>query len=141
MTTFVLKKYQEQKPLTASSETDPSAAGNPPQKEEITIDIKASDTVAKIVATALYKAFPNGVDIQEQEDKPTDTNVISKEDINTNPVLCIQNLKKGSNVVIVCESFSTQKEEWFLSTLGNKGVNVFYSIESFIKHAKTVLGV
>lgn len=141
MTTFVLKKYEEQKPLEGSVTGNETKPEETKKVEEATVEIQASDTIARIVAAALYKALPNNVSIEEQEDKGADTNVISTEDINTNPVNCIKRLKNGSTVMIVGEGFSTQKDEWFLSTLGNKNVNVFYTMESFITHIKKSLGV
>lgn len=139
MTTFVLKKYEEQKPVEGATET---GVANPPKEtEETTIEIQASDTIAKIVATALYKALPNNVQVEEKEDTTSTTNVVSTEDINSNPSGCLKKLPNGSTVMIVNEGFRTEKEEWFLSSLGNKNVNVFYSLESFIKHVKTKLGV
>ena len=87
------------------------------------------------MAVALYKALPNNITIEEQEEAPSsNTNVVSTEDINSNPAECLGKLRNGSTVMIVNEGFKTDKEEWFLSSLGNKNINVFYSMESFIKH-------
>lgn len=141
MTTFVLKKYEEQKPLEGSVTGNETKPEETKQVEEATIEIQASDTISRIVAAALYKALPNNVSIEEQEDKASDTNVVSTEDINSNPVNCISRIKNGSTLMIVGEGFSTQKDEWFLSTLGNKNVNVFYTMESFINHIKKSIGV
>lgn len=141
MTTFVLKKYEEQKPLEGSVTGNETKPEETKKVEEATIEIQASDTISRIVAAALYKALPNNVSIEEQEDKASDTNVVSTEDINSNPVNCISRIKNGSTLMIVGGGFSTQKDEWFLSTLGNKNVNVFYTMESFINHIKKSIGV
>lgn len=140
MTTFVLKKYEEQKPLEGAVTGDETKT-EPAAKEEAVIEIQASDTIAKIVATALYKALPNNISIEEKEEAESTTNVVSTEDINSNPVDCLKKLPNGSTVMIMNEGFRTEKEEWFLSSLGNKNVNAFYSMESFIKHIKAKLGV
>lgn len=133
MTTFVLKKYEENKPV--ESTPDPATVAASTKPEDQVIEIQASDTISKIVAVALYKALPNNITIEEQEEAPSsNTNVVSTEDINSNPAECLGKLRNGSTVMIVNEGFKTDKEEWFLSSLSNKNINVFYSMESFIKH-------
>lgn len=139
MTTFVLKKYEEQNPTENNTEGGVEPTTTKP--EEQTIEIQVSDTIAKIVAVALYKALPNNVQMEEREETPSNTNVVSTEDINNNPADCLKKLKNGSTVMIVNEGFKTEKEEWFLSSLGNKNINAFYSMESFIKHVLSSLGV
>lgn len=143
MTTFVLKKYQE-KPVNAVPKEEGKETPKVPEKAEVMIEITATDTIAKIVAMALYKALPNNIEIEEVEDKTsTDTAaaVISTEDINKSPVDCLKSVKNGSSLLIMNEGFSTEKEEWFLSSMGPKHVQVFYSVESFVKHVCETLGV
>ena len=144
MTTFVLKKYEE-KPIEPISGVKPEEdKTTPPKKEELMIEIKATDTIAKIVATALYKALPNNVLIEEAPDAPkseADTAAISTEDINRSPADCLKQVKNGSSLLIMNEGFKTEKEEWFLSSMGPKRVNVFYSLESFVQHVRKTLGV
>lgn len=141
MTTFVLKKYEDRSPVEGGVSDKETEGEKPAVKEEAMIEIKASDTISKIVATALYRALPNNVEIEERENSGTDNAVISTEDINRNPADCVNRLKNGSTVVIVGEGFKTAKEDWFLSTLENKNMKVFYSMESFISHVKKTLGV
>ncbi|WP_396190551.1 hypothetical protein [Flavobacterium sp.] len=140
MTTFVLKKYEEKKPEeNKTSSSAPSADSE--KKEEAVLEIKATDSIAEIVAQALYKAMPQNVVIEQKPDGSSDNSVISAEDINTNPGGTIRNVKNGSCLLIIAEMFKTQKEEWFLSTLVNKNVRAFYSVESFMTHIKKELGV
>lgn len=139
MPTFVLKKYTEQKPDEQNVDQD-----KPPEvekKEEKILQIRTTDTISEIVARALYKALGQNVTIEEKPDEASETNVISAEDINKSPVDCLNRISNNTNVLIVAEMFKTQKESWFLSTLINKNVRAFYTVESFINHIKKELGV
>lgn len=137
MPTFVLKKYQEKTP-----EQEAVPAEKQPEKEvEKTIEISVSDSISKIVAIALYRAFPNNVEIEEKIDNTKTVQAISTEDINGDPTIVNKVQNNGRLFIMAENGFTTQKEDWFLSTLDNKNVKTFFSMESFINSVREDLGL
>lgn len=138
MPVFTLKSYDQQQ--SAKEETakqqDSEQERQDKQEKMKTVLIQANDSVAKIVATALYEKLGNneGTEVEEGGDtKEPDVNIVSTEDINLRPVDTWRMVKNTPNVVIVNEGFKTDKEEWFLSALGNAGTKVHYSVESYLR--------
>lgn len=138
MPVFTLKSYDQQQ--SAKEETanqqDSEQERQDKQEKMKTVVIQANDSVAKIVATALYEKLGNneGTEVEEGVDtKEPDVNIVSTEDINLCPVDTWRMVKNTPNVVIVNEGFKTDKEEWFLSALGNAGTKVHYSVESYLR--------
>lgn len=137
MPTFVLKKYQEKTP-----EQEAAPVEKQPEKEvEKTIEISVSDSISKIVAIALYRAFPNNVEIEEKIDNTKTVQAISTEDINGDPTIVNKVQNNGRLFIMAENGFTTQKEDWFLSTLDNKNVKTFFSMESFINSVREDLGL
>ena len=137
MPTFVLKKYQEKTP-----EQEVAPVEKQPEKEvENTIEISVSDSISKIVAIALYRAFPNNVEIEEKIDNTKTVQAISTEDINGDPTIVNKVQNNGRLFIMAENGFTTQKEDWFLSTLDNKNVKTFFSMESFINSVREDLGL
>ena len=136
MTTFVLKRYNEQQEQPSSTDEN-----KPPEQQpvkEITISIAGS--ISEIVAKALISKLstvPDAV-IDQKEDVAESPDVsavtITTEEINTDPVKALRLVQDNTNVFIQTEGFHTSKEEWFLMNLSNKTSNVFYTLESFISH-------
>lgn len=130
MPVFTLKNYEASKD-TAVSDSDAQVRQEAQDLKEQVVTIQANDSVAKIVAAALYKTLPN---VDEGDTQASvDTQVISTEDINRSPADTWELVKNTRNIVIVNEGFSTQKEEWFLSNLECSKANVFYSVESYLR--------
>ena len=100
-----------------------------------------SDSISKIVAIALYRAFPNNVEIEEKIDNTKTVQAISTEDINGDPTIVNKVQNNGRLFIMAENGFTTQKEEWFLSTLDNKNVKTFFSMESFINSVREDLGL
>lgn len=142
MTTFVLKKYEEQ---TSSPNTEQTQSGNeekpsPQSKKEITVLVQGS--IAEIVGDALRKVMTKDVEITEVANEPSsDIKAISAESITQNPVDTFQSINKNDTVFIQGNGFNTKEQEWFLMNLESKTKNVFYSVESFVKHLCESMGV
>lgn len=147
MPTFVLKKYEPTETKTEQVEGESGGSDGQPatdsQKQEAFIEINATDSIGKIIVQALHKALPN-VDITErnagEKAEQDDTKVISTEDINKNPVDTLQLVRSSKHVLIMGEGFKTQKDEWFLQSLENLGIEVFYTVGSFSRHIAKKLG-
>ena len=150
MPSFLLKKYEPkedhktQESMDATQ--DPQTEHSKEQQEQAEeIEVMASDSVAKIVAQALYKAMPNVEIIRkeeaEREHKSQQTGAaVSVEEINSDPVQALKSVGASKFVVVLAENgFHTAKEEWFLQTLENKGVKTFYTAASFVKHVQRTL--
>ena len=136
MATFVLKKYDKEVVDEKPTETKPESEA----KKELVITVTGS--VAEIVANALNKALSNDVEVIEQEDPAlSNTKAVSTEDINRDPIDTFKSIRDNDTVFIHNKGFTTAKEEWFLTNLPNKHSNVFYTVESFIAHIKTQLGI
>lgn len=139
MTTFILKKYAENK--------DEQNAEAKQQAEQAAKDDQMSITVvgsiSEIVAKALYKALDNKVEVTEQpDDQAGQTKAISTEDINSAPLETFNSINKDDAVFIhSANGFKTSQEEWFLTNIGNKTSNVFYTVESFISYIKRKLNL
>ena len=133
MTTFVLKKYNQEKNINEPNPTEEKKEEAP---EELTITV--TGTISEIVANALNKAFASKVDIEEvaEDDRDADIKAVSTENINTDPLVTFESIHKGDIVFIHNQGFKTAAEEWFLTNIPNKTSNVFYTIESFIKFVK-----
>lgn len=139
MTTFVLKKYEEPQDSPNGQIQEKTEAESKPTKDQITIEIKGS--IAEIVADALYKLMPqiNDEEQPQPNGEPVNVTALSTEDINTDPVSAFSQVGKDDVVFIQNNGFHTQKEEWFLLNLPNKTNNVFFSVESLIKHFQAKL--
>lgn len=148
MPTFVLKKYAteptaSEPPSSEDLSAQASQGALDVKKEALTIEVSSSDSIAKIVAQALYKAMPN-IDIvqkESQEEVPAQDSaqVITTEQINHNPVKTLQSLKDSRCVLILNKGFKTAQEEWFLQTLENKGVRTFFTPTGFANHVYGIL--
>lgn len=153
MPTFVLKKYEptdQDKGQISGDHTNQSANQQAEKMEEKAqmIEVSASDSISKIVAQALYKAMPN-IDItervlDEEQAKKEDsqdgaTKVVSAEEINRCPVDALASLGSSKCVLILNDGFKTAQEEWFLTTLQNRGIKTFYTIGSFVKYVQKTL--
>jgi len=138
MTTFVLKKYEEKKDLENKSQPTENKSEKAPEHLMITV----TGSISEIVANALNKVLGKDVDIQEQ-DKDTESNIkaISTENINNAPLETFNSIQKDDVVFIYNNGFKTQKEEWFLTNIGNKTENVFYTLESFIRYIQKRLNL
>lgn len=135
MTTFVLKKYAEKEETNENLESKEEK-----DSEEMTITVVGS--VSEIVAKALNKVLDKQLEIKQQEDNASsDVKAISTEDINTNPVDTFNSIKPNDVVFIHNNGFKTKEEEWFLTNIGNKTQNVFYTVESFIKFIQKKLNL
>lgn len=132
MPVFTLKNYEESlDSKAAADDLQTSEQEQEQEKKEQFVTIQANDSVAKIVANALYKAIPNVAESDRTDS--VDTQVVSTEDINRSPVDTWNLVKNTDNVVIINKGFSTAKEEWFLNSLEKSNSKVFYSIESYLK--------
>jgi len=129
MTTFVLKKYENKEKEDKPEEEKEEVNNN----KELLITIKG--TISEIVSNALNKVLKKSNIIIEEdpEDKPTDNIIVTTEDINIDPIEVFKNIPKGSTLYIQNNGFKTAKEEWFLTNLKNKEVDVCYTLESFIR--------
>lgn len=147
MPVFTLKSYEQDRDAKVESQKQEDSTQNIKDKQEQlkTVIIQANDSVAKIVATALYEKLGNDSDPEqkqeETESSQADAKVISTEDINRSPVDTWRMVKNTPNVVIVNNGFKTDKEEWFLTTLANAGTKVHYSVESYLKTLHLKQGV
>lgn len=137
MTTFVLKKYEEKplQPDVKKEETPTEQQDN--LKEEKSVEIEVSNTIADTVATALYKILENKDTqvsvLDDSLNKGPDIQVVTAECINKDPLQTFNNIRPNTTVcIIVKEQFSTKEEEWFLLNLPNKTNKVFYSLEKAI---------
>lgn len=138
MPVFTLKSYDQQQSAKEETANQQNSEQERQDKQEAmkTVVIQANDSVAKIVATALYEKLGNDEETKVEEGAETgnpDVRVVSTEDINLRPVDTWRTVKNTPNVVIVNEGFKTDKEEWFLSALGNAGTTVHYSVESYLR--------
>ena len=138
MPVFTLKSYEQQQSAKEEAKEQQDTEQERQDKQEAikTVVIQANDSVAKIVATALYKKLSTSEagEVEESSDaRQVDAKVVSTEDINLNPVDTWHMVKNTPNVVIVNEGFKTDKEEWFLSALDNAGTTVHYSVESYLR--------
>jgi hypothetical protein len=148
MPTFVLKKYTPEPTITEQAsvdETNPNANQQAQQveKEAATIEVNASDSIAKIVAQALYKALPNIEIVQKEESEKKDNDnaakVVSTEEINLSPVDALHSLGASKCVLILNNGFKTAQEEWFLQTLEQRGVKAFFTISGFVRHVQSTI--
>ena len=137
MTTFILKKYNEKN--DQQDQPTEQQLSEDAKREELSITVVGS--ISEIVAKALQKALAKDVDIREQpDDDETPTKAISTEDINNAPLDTFNSIKQNDVVFIHNDhGFKTTQEEWFLTNIGNKTANVFYTLESFISHIKREL--
>lgn len=136
MPVFTLKKYEtpEKSSVTQPVSDSPQQQADNASQELVEVQIEASDTVAGIVARALYKAIPNQPELEAiRQDNKAATQVLSTEDINSNPVGALDMVRGKANVVIINTGFKTPQEEWFLTSMESLGVNLYYSVESFLK--------
>lgn len=143
MTTFVLKKYEEQPLSPNTAEVDkpqPPQAGTAAPAKEINILVQGS--IAEIVGAALRKALGRDVEITEVTDS-SDASVkaLSTEAINTDPLATFRSIQANDAVFIQNHGFTTREEEWFLTNLPNKTSNVFYTVESFVRYVCAQLEV
>lgn len=139
MSIFLLKKYDDKKPEAVIEGSEVKTNATEVSDKVENIKIKSNETLSSIVAHALYQAFPNRVDVIEDDGKEVDVNVISNDDINKEPVDEMNKIANESCAVILANRFSTKKEEWFLSTLENKKVTTLVSMESLISYLKNKL--
>lgn len=137
MTTFVLKKYEEKplQPDVKKEETPTEQQDN--LKEEKSVEIEVSSTIADTVATALYKILENKDTqvsvLDDSLNKGPDIQVVTAECIKKDPLKAFNSITPNTTVcIIVKEQFSTKEEEWFLLNLPNKTNKVFYSLEKAI---------
>ena len=139
MTTFVLKKYDEKNdtPDTTAQQT----LSENKQKDEMTVTVVGS--ISEIVAKALYKALSNKASVEElPDDGAASVKAVSTEDINSAPLEVFNSIQKDDALFIhSANGFKTREEEWFLTNIGNKTNNVFYTVESFITYIKRTLNV
>lgn len=138
MPVFTLKKYEPTAPTTKTDNPAVKDESGVTKKEELTIQVEATDTVALLVARALYKSMPNVEVIstttnEEAGDTTPQTQVVTTETINESPVEALESVRNKSSVVIINKGFKTAKEEWFLSSMESMNIKVYYSIESFLK--------
>lgn len=138
MPVFTLKSYEQQQSSKEEAKAQQESDQEQQDKQDHmkTVVIQANDSVAKIVAIALYQKLGNNEAAEAEEDsdvKEVDVRVVSTEDINLFPVDTWRMVKNTPNVVIVNEGFKTDKEEWFLSALGNTGTTVHFSVESYLR--------
>lgn len=147
MTTFVLNRYEPVADTQPTNNENPTPAPAPTEKTpEATITIAVHDSVSKIVAAALYNSMPNTVDVVEQSDSTEKATqdaikVISTESVNDTPVDSVNFVKGHTDVVVLGSGFKTKQEDWFLTTLNNRHANVIYTMEGFVSHLKSKLGV
>lgn len=139
MSIFLLKKYDDKKPEAVVEGSEVKTKVTEVNDKVENIKIKSNETLSSIVAHALYQAFPNRIDVVEDDGKEVDVNVISNDDINKEPVDEMNKIANESCAVIIADRFSTKKEEWFLSTLENKKVTTLVSMESLISYLKDKL--
>ncbi len=136
MTTFVLKRYNEQQEQPSSTDENKHSEQQPVKETTISIAGSISEIVAKALISKL-STVPDAV-IDQKEDVAESPDVsavtITTEEINTDPVKALRLVQDNTNVFIQTEGFHTSKEEWFLMNLSNKTSNVFYTLESFISH-------
>lgn len=143
MTTFVLKKYADAKPTVdeqSGEETEAVVRSEKEVDKKLTVAVDGS--IAKIVADALYKAFPqnSGVDIEEtEEEEETEFKAVSTESINKEPLNTLRSIKASDIVLVSGKGFTTSTEDWFLLNLFNKTDKVFYTAEAYVEHLKSVL--
>ncbi|EKD89552.1 MAG: hypothetical protein ACD_33C00045G0019 [uncultured bacterium] len=138
MTTFVLNKYEPKKEeKTTDQNTENETTEVETEKEEAYI--MATGTISEIVYKALHKTFANVTELEENDNSKTSNyKAVSTEDINNNPIETFNSIKENDVVLIhTNKAFSTSKEEWFLSNIGNKTKNVFYTVESFVKYLES----
>lgn len=138
MATFILKKYDEN---ASQQDTDQTKQINEEtQKEQLTVSVVGS--ISEIVAKALYKALANKAEVVEKpDDEASSTKAISSEDINSAPLETFNSIQQNDAVFIHNNGFKTKEEEWFLTNIGNKTENVFYTVESFISYIKKKLNL
>lgn len=140
MTTFVLKKYDAAKdPSAPTPVADPAKEKPQEQEEGKRITVRVSDSVAAIVANALYASLGKEAEIEEKKDEEQPVQALSTEDINKDPAGWLNSVKKNSDLLVVSRGFHTAKEEWFLSNLEQKGSVVHYSVESFVQRIACLL--
>lgn len=142
MTTFVLKKYEEPTSSPNTEQTQPSNEEKTPEQNKKEITVLVQGSIAEIVGDALRKVMTKDVEITEVANEPSSViKAISAESITQNPVDTFQSINKNDTVFIQGNGFNTKEQEWFLMNLENKTSNVFYSVESFVKHLCDSLGV
>lgn len=117
MTTFVLKKYEEQPLSPNTAEVDkpqPPQAGTAAPVKEINILVQGS--IAEIVGAALRKVLGRDVEITEVTDS-SDASVkaLSTEAINTDPLATFRSIQANDAVFIQNSSISQATPE-YLST-------------------------
>lgn len=136
MTTFVLKRYNEQSNQQQSTDENKKAEQEPIKETKISIAGSISEIVAKALITKLSTVPDAVVDQTEGSAESPDISAvaITTEEINDDPVKALRSVQDNANVFIQTEGFHTSKEEWFLMNLSNKTSNVFYTLESFVSH-------
>lgn len=140
MTTFILKKYDDNK-----TDIDKENQETEENKKEEQITITVLGTISEIVTNALNKALKNtNIQMQEVENtdnQKSDVKIVSTEDINSDPITAFKFIKDNDVIFIDNKGFNTDKEDWYLLNINNKTNNVFYTVESFIKYINSKLGI
>lgn len=144
MTTFVLSKYNpepENQTHTQDAEVE--------QKEESKVEkvlLKLDGTVSELVARSLYEILGRNLHVDQVETGEVDemptkkvVKTITTEEINKDPVKAYSQISKGDTIYISNEGFTTDKEEWFLSTMKNMGVKVLLTPKALAKYAQESL--
>lgn len=128
MTTFILKKYEDNKENITTKEKEDTS------NNDLLITIDGS--ISEIIIKALYKALDNNIEINEQNTEESNIKVISTENINKLPLDTFNSIQKNDIVFIYNRGFKTSQEEWFLTNIFNKTNNIYYTLESFINFIK-----
>lgn len=146
MATFVLSKYKPEETEVKEEVVEPAEKPSDiiQNKDVDKILLKVDGSLSEIVAKSLYEALKKKVNIVEMDDKKvsvtdpvkTENNAkaITQESINESPVDTLNSIPKGSIVYIANEGFRTKKEEWFLTSMENRGCKVFYTLPSLTRH-------
>ncbi len=141
MTTFVLKKYDEQQEKPTEPVQSSPEQPDPKKDDRDLYVVDGDKTISEIIAKALYKALGTGVNLQETDQVPvgdSQTHVIktvSTEQINHDPVGTLKSIKKGDVVYIQNRGFKTAKEDWFLSSMEAMNHTVLLTEDSVVRYA------
>lgn len=140
MAIFKITKYSETQP----KQEDTKPEQQPEREKTATLKLNVSESVASTVAKFLFEKFkqndkePQNTNFEidednEETDETPQVTVVSKEDINADPAKLYNSLKSGTVVIIQNKTaFTTAKEQWFISNIEEKGVNISYNLNSFI---------
>lgn len=145
MTTFILKKYEEptsspNNEQTQNNNNQQDQGNTQTEKKEITVLVQGS--IAEIVGDALRKVMTKDVEITEiPTAESSHVKAISAESITQDPVDTFRSINPNDVVLIQGNGFNTKEQEWFLMNLESKTKNVFYTVESFVKHLCESMGV